>query len=466
MSHLQDRLDEALLGDVLRAALATDGDFAEVFAEHRRARSLRLEDRRVEELTSTEDVGAGVRVVSGGRAGYAFTNILDRTSLLDAARTAAAASRGATSREPADLTRPDRRVEHPVRRDPLAVDKQTLVGLAFQADEAAREVSGEVVQVIASYGDVRQDVLIANSEGRLVDDRRVRTRFVAQVVAARDGLIQTGFESAGASAGHEVLDTTPPVEVARLAARQAVTMLDSRPAPSGEMPVVLWRGHGGVVFHEACGHGMEADLVAKDASVYAGKRKQHLGSDLLNGVDDATVMNGWGSYAFDDEGMPASRTTMFEGGVLTDYLTDRRNSHRLGIAGTGNGRRQSYAHLPIPRMSNTYILAGTTEPKDAIASLDRGILCKGMGGGQVNPATGDFVFGMTEAYLVEAGEIRHPVRGANLVGNGPAALADIDLVCNDVAFRQGMCGKDGQSVPAGIGSPTIRIARITIGGTG
>lgn len=465
MSHLET-LDDVLLRDVLRAGLKGGGDFAEVFAEHRRARSLRLEDRRVEELTSGEDVGAGVRVVTSGRVGYAFTNILERASLLEAAKTAAAASRGSASREPADLTRPDRRIEHPVRRDPLAVDKHTLVTLATDADEAAREVSSEVTQVTASYGDVRQDVLIANSDGRLVDDRRVRTRFVAQVVAARDGLIQTGFESAGASAGHEVLDSTPPVDVARAAARQAVVMLDSEPAPSGEMPVVLWRGHGGVLFHEACGHGLEGDLVAKNASVYAGRRNEAIGSEILNGVDDATVVNGWGSYAFDDEGVPASRTVMFDHGVLTDYLTDRRNSHRLGIAGSGNGRRQSYAHLPIPRMSNTYILAGTSDPRDAIASLDRGILCKGMGGGQVNTATGDFVFGMTEAYLVEHGEIRQPLRGANLVGNGPAALADVDLVCNDVAFRQGMCGKDGQSVPAGVGAPTLRIARITIGGTG
>jgi TldD protein len=285
------------------------------------------------------------------------------------------------------------------------------------------------------------------------------------VVAARDGLIQTGHEVVGGSAGHELLDATSPETVGAGAARQAVTMLDSRPAPTGEMPVVMWRGHGGVLFHEACGHGMEADFVGKDATVFAGKQGQRVGSELLNGVDDATVQNGWGSFAFDDEGAPARRTTMFDQGVLTDYLTDRRSARKLAVVSSGNGRRQSYAHLPVPRMTNTYITAGASDPDDAVASLDRGILCKGIGGGQVNPATGDFVFGMTEAYLVEGGEIVHPVRGANLVGNGLQILADIDIVCNDVDFLQGMCGKDGQTVPAGIGAPTLRIGRITIGGT-
>ena len=466
MSELQDRLDDALLRDVLATALGGGADFAEVYAESRRGRSLRLEDRRVEELSSGRDLGAGIRVVRGEQVGYAFTNVLERGSLLDAARVAAAAAQGDTVREPADLTHPERRVEHPVKQPPSEVDEAGLVELARRAESAARDHSDEVAQVVVVYGDVEQDVLIANSEGRVADDRRVRTRLVTQVVAARDGLIQTGHEVLGASAGHEILAGTVPETIGTTAARQAVTMLDSRPAPTGEMPVVMWRGHGGVLFHEACGHGMEADFVAKGATVFAGKQGQRIGSELLNGVDDATVQNGWGSFAFDDEGAPARRTTMFEAGVLTDYLTDRRSARRLAVVSSGNGRRESYAHLPVPRMTNTYITAGSSVPEDAVASLDRGILCKGIGGGQVNPATGDFVFGMTEAYLVEDGEIVHPVRGANLVGNGLQILADIDIVCNDVAFLQGMCGKDGQNVPAGIGAPTLRIGRITIGGTG
>jgi TldD protein len=462
---MRDRLDDALLRDVLAAALGAGADFAEVYAESRRGRALRLEDTRVEELSTGRDVGAGIRVLRGSQVGYAYTNVLEREALLDAARVAGEAAQGTSERQPADLTVPDRRVEHPVRRRPLDVDEAALVDLARQAETAARDHAPEVVQVVVVYGDVEQEVLVANSEGRLADDRRVRTRLVSQVVAARDDLIQTGYEVAGAGAGHELFDATPPTTVGAAAARQAVTMLDSRPAPTGEMPVVMWRGHGGVLFHEACGHGMEADFIGKGATVFADRQGEKIGSELLNGVDDATVQNGWGSFAFDDEGAAARRTVMFDDGVLTDYLTDRRSAHKLAVVSSGNGRRESYAHLPVPRMTNTYITAGRSRPDEAVASLDRGILCKGIGGGQVNPATGDFVFGMTEAYLVERGEVLYPVRGANLVGNGLQILKDVDLVCNDVDFLQGMCGKDGQSVPAGIGAPTLRIARITIGGT-
>jgi TldD protein len=203
----------------------------------------------------------------------------------------------------------------------------------------------------------------------------------------------------------------------------------------------------------------------RDSSVYAGRRGEKIASELVNGVDDATVMNGWGSFAFDDEGTPAGRTTLFEEGVLVDYLTDRRSSHRLGVGASGNGRREGYAHLPVPRMTNTFILPGEDNPQEVLAALDRGVLCKQLGGGQVNEATGEFVFGMTEAYLVEGGEIVHAIRGANLVGHGPTALADIDAVCGDLALWTGTCGKSGQMVPAGLGTPTLRISRITIGGT-
>ncbi len=465
MTLLQDGFDDALIREVLAAALAGGADFAELYAEQKRARSLRLEDRRVEELTSSLDLGAGVRVMSGQRVAYAYTNLLQRDALVEAARVAAAGAQGEQRQSVADLTRPEPPVRHSVRLDPLAADKERLVDLATRADEAARDFSGDVRQVVVSYSDVITDVLIATSEGRLVGDHRTRTRLAARVVAARDGVIQTGFDGPGASAGHELFEAHPPEEVAREAARQAVAMLDSRPAPSGEMPVVLECGEGGVLFHEACGHGLEADIVAKEASVYARKHGEQLGSELLSGVDDATVPNGWGSFAFDDEGTPAQRTVMFDRGVLVDYLTDRRSAQRLELGATGNARRQSYAHLPIPRMTNSYILPGEADPEEAIASLDRGVLCRGLGGGQVNPATGDFVFGMTEAYLVEGGEVRHAVRGANLVGNGPETLRRIDMVGTDFDARQGICGKDGQGVPVAFGTPTLRIARITVGGT-
>lgn len=463
---LRDRLDDALLREVLTTALAGGASYAEVYAEHRRDRSVRLEDHQVEEVTSGVDLGAGIRVVVGDEIGYAYTNVLEPGSLKEAARAAATVAEREGRREPADLTVPDRRVRHPVRRHPATVEGPRVVELATAADEAARAVSDEILQVVVRYADVDQEVLIATSEGRLVDDRRVRTRMAVQVVAARDDLVQTGTEAPGTHGGHELFDVHPPEAIGRIAAERAVTMLDSRPAPTGEMPVVVWRGDAGVLFHEACGHGMEADLVAKNASVFAGRRGDRVASELVSGVDDATVVNGWGSFAFDDEGSPAARTVLFDEGVLGDYLTDRRRSRELGIAPTGNGRRQSYAHLPIPRMTTTYIVPGEGSSEDAVASLDRGILCKGMGGGQVNTATGDFVFGTTECYLVENGEVAYPVRGVNLVGNALEALACVDMVCNDVDFKQGTCGKGGQMVPATLGSPTIRIARLTIGGTG
>jgi TldD protein len=243
-------------------------------------------------------------------------------------------------------------------------------------------------------------------------------------------------------------------------------MLDSQPAPAGEMTVVLAPGSGGVLFHEACGHGMEADIIAKGASVYRGRQGEKIGSDVISGVDDATIAGAWGSFGFDDEGTPAQRTVLFERGVCTDYMTDRLRASELRLARTGNARRQSYAHLPIPRMTNTYILPGDDDPAEIVRSVKRGLFCEQLGGGQVEPASGDFVFGVAVGWLIDNGELVRPVRGANLVGDGPTILARIDAVGTDFDSREGICGKDGQGVPAGLGNPTVRIDRITVGGTG
>jgi TldD protein len=232
------------------------------------------------------------------------------------------------------------------------------------------------------------------------------------------------------------------------------------------MTVVLNAGGGGVLFHEACGHGLEADTIAKDTTVYAHTKGQRVGSEIFHGVDDASDPNGWGSFSFDDEGTPAQRTVLFEGGVQTGEMSDRINAARLGVAPSGNGRRQSYAHLPIPRMTNSYVLPGDSDPALILADVSYGLYADGLGGGEVNPATGDFVFGITEAYLIENGRLTQRVRGANLIGNGPQAIALVDAVGSDFAVKQGMCGKDGQWVPAGFGTPTLRIARLTVGGTG
>jgi TldD protein len=251
-----------------------------------------------------------------------------------------------------------------------------------------------------------------------------------------------------------------------VAAERAVTMLDAHPAPAGEMTAVLAPGMGGVLFHEAVGHPLEADIVDKEASVYRGRVGERLASDIVNGVDDATVPNAWGSFSFDDEGAPAQRTPLFDDGVLRGWLYDRLRAEKDGAPSSGNGRRQSYAHPPIPRMTNTYILNGTSSAGELISSTERGVYVTALAGGQTNPATGDFVFGCSEAYLIENGEKRHPVRGANLIGRAIEVMSHVDGLANDFDIWPGICGKDGQSVPVGSGSPTLRIARITIGGTG
>ena len=459
-------LDDADLRAVLDAALSSGAQFAELYTEQRRSRSVSVDDGRVEDLITGLDRGGGVRVVRGGQTAYAFTNLLTRDALVEAARIAAAGVSGSDRMHAADLRTVGPPVRHPARTDPATLDGPGMADVVRRIDSAARDVDGAVRQVGASYADTTQDVFLVNSEGHRSSERRVRTRLVARVVAARDDVVQTGIEAPGAAAGLELLDRHPPEDVGRQAAERAVLMLDAKPAPAEDMTVVLAPGSGGVLFHEACGHGMEADIVAKGASVYRGRQGEQIGSDLISGVDDATVANGWGSFGFDDEGTPAQRTVLFERGVCSDYLTDRLRAAELGLPRSGNARRQSYAHLPIPRMTNTYILPGHDDPTEIVRSIKRGLFCEQLGGGQVDPASGDFVFGVAVGWLIDDGELTHPVRGANLVGDGPTILARVDAVGTDFDVREGVCGKDGQGVPAGLGNPTVRISRITVGGTG
>jgi len=458
-------LDPELVSQVLAEALSSGGRFAELFAEIRSSTSIRLDDGKIEEVVSGRDRGAGVRVFHGDAQAYAFSNRLEPNALLEAARVAAGAVReSGRGVRVVDLRRgePYRHVvEEPVHT--VSVDRK--VGWLREADDAARSLDPSVRQVMGSYADSRQEVLVATSEGLWAEEERPRVRLVIQVVASRDGVMQTGHEGPGGLTGAELLRRFPPAQTGERAARQAVAMLDGNPSPAGEMAVVLGPGGGGILFHEACGHGLEADHVQKDASIFKGKLGQRLASSLVIGVDDGTIPSAWGSFAVDDEGTPAHRTVLFEGGELIGYLYDRFCADRDGVQSTGNGRRQSYAHLPIPRMSNSSILSGSDRADDIIASTSRGVYAKTLGGGQVNPATGDFVFGVSEGYLIEDGRITSPVRGANLIGNGPQILAAIDGVADDFETRDGVCGKEGQGAPVSNGSPTVRIARMTVGGT-
>jgi TldD protein len=459
-------IDDQVLDRTLHVALRAGGDFAEVFAEDRRASSARLDDGKVEELTSGRDRGAGIRVVRGETTGFAHTADLSETGLKEAADAAAAAARGGEgTTNVVALERQDVTPPHEVRVLPESVEKARKVQMLARADDAARAEGDAIKQVSVSYADSRRRILVANSDGLLAEDDQVRTRFFVQCVAVADTGMQTGMEAPGLTVGFELFDDVDPEDVARTSARRALTMLRARPAPTGTLPVVLKKGAGGVLFHEACGHGLEADLVAKDASVFRGRAGKQVASPLVTLVDDGTLAREWGAYAIDDEGAPARHNVLIEGGVLTDYMWDLIRARKEGRDQSGNGRRETYQHLPMVRMTNTYLLAGEDDPDEIVRQTPYGIYCAQLGGGQVNTATGDFVFGMTEAYLIENGEITEPVRAANLIGNGPETLRHVDAIGSDFGTWPGTCGKFGQGVPVSAGQPTLRVSELTIGGT-
>jgi TldD protein len=457
-------LDEAVIKRVLAEAAGQGSDLAEIFVEDRRSSSLRLEDERIENVSSGRDQGAGIRVIAGDKSSYAYTNVLTEDALIDAARQARGAlAEGAGSI--ADLRRTVVSASHPVERPPDDVAASEKVETLQAADTVARSAGEEVRQVTASYADIGQRVLIASSDGRIAEDQRTRVRFAVQVVAGRDGIITTGFEAPGHSGGFELLDRFPAAELASQAAAKALRMLDAIPSPAGEFPVVLAPGTGGVLIHEACGHGLEGDTLVKDASVYARRDGERFASESVTIIDDGSDIGAWGSFGVDDEGTPAQRTVLFDKGVLVGSMNDLLTAKKLKRSPTGNGRRESYAHLPVVRMTNTYLLPGPDDADEIIRSIDRGVYAATFAGGEVNPATGNFVFGMSEAYMIEKGEIAQPIRGANLIGNGPQVLGAIEAVAADFGRKEGVCGKDGQAAPVTNGMPTVFLARMTVGGT-
>ena len=460
-------IEESVISRTLSTALNTGGDFAEIFVEDKRSSSAVLDDGKVEELTSGRDRGAGIRVVVGDTTGFAHTADLTESGLAAAAEAAAAAARGGGGgTRTIDLTRRTAPAPNVVEIMPGDVPKARKVELLIRADEAARAQGGAISQVSASYGDSRRRILVANSDGLLAADDQVKTFFAVSCIATGDTGMQTGRESVGHTVGFELFDQYDVDELAARAAHRALTKLGARPAPSGQMPVVIGSGGGGVLFHEACGHGLEADLVGKSASVFKGRVGQLVASPTVTIVDDGTMGGEWGCFAIDDEGHAAQRNVLIENGVLTDYMWDLLRARKEGRMSSGNGRRQSYQYLPMVRMTNTYLLNGPDDPAEIVASTDKGVYVKHLGGGQVNTATGDFVFGMTEAYLIENGEITEPLREGNLIGNGPEVLNRIDALGNDFAMGPpGTCGKDGQGVPVGDGVPTLRVSSLTIGGT-
>jgi len=451
---------------VLSEALAEGGDFADVFIEERHTTTVVCDDDRIERVNAGREIGAGIRVIHGESTAYGYTNDLSLEGLLHVARQV-----GKLARQRADgevvvsLEVRPAPYDFAVRARPDESSIAVRVALVERANVAARREDPRVTQVLINYGDTVQRVIMANTQGDYVEDERVRVRLAVQVVAAKSGLLQTGYEAVGGFSGLELFEAHPPEEVARKAARRGLLMLEARPAPTGRMTVVLAAEAGGTMVHEACGHGLEADLVQKGLSVYAGRLGEPVASPLITVMDDATLEGRFGSYRFDDEATPGEKTVLIEKGVLVGYMYDRLTARREGRRSSGNGRRESYQFRPIPRMRNTYIMPGEFDPEEIIRRTDRGLLVKKMGGGQVNTTNGDFVFEVAEGYLIEGGRVTAPVRGATLTGNGPEVLRSVDLVGADLGFSIGICGKDGQGVPVSDAQPTMRIPNLVVGGT-
>src|SRR5690554_4644810 len=425
---------------------------------------IRMLDGAVDEAVSGRDFGVGIRIFQGWQSVYAYTNDVSREGLIKAAREAAAALPGAPAGKTVVLARLAVEKFNPVRLEPRQVTHLDKVEVMKQAHSAAAGFHEQISQVAIVYTDVDQSVFIANSEGLMVEDRRVRTRLGINAVASKGSEKQSAFRGPGRHMGFELFDHIDVEEIARDAARSAVTMVNAEYAPSGKYPVIIDNEFGGVIFHEACGHGLEATSVAKGASVFSGKLGEQVASSVVSAVDDGTIPNAWGSQNIDDEGTKTRRNILIENGILKGYMIDKLNARRMGMDPTGNGRRQSYKFAPTSRMTNTFICAGTSTREEIISNTEHALYAKKLGGGSVNPATGEFNFAVAEGYIVRNGKIEKPVRGATLIGRGSDVLQKIDMVGSNLATGQGMCGSLSGSIPADVGQPTIRVSELTVGG--
>lgn len=450
---------------VFTTMLKNGGSFADLFYEWSETSSIICDDNKIEKVISGTDRGIGLRAIAGFKTRYAHSNATSQKDILSLADRLSGSIRGGGDVTPAGSYRLQPKVELGVHVSPETVRSARKVALVREADKAARGVDSRVRQVRVVYSDRHQRLFMANSDGLLVEEERTYILFAVQVVAGEKGLIQTGYEPVAGLRGFEIFDTVDPVQVAETAARRAIRNLEAREAPVGVMPAVLSSEAGGTMIHEAVGHGLEADLALEGLSVYSGRLGDTVASPLVTVVDDATLLGRRGSFGYDDEGVPAQKTVLIEQGVLKGYLCDRLYAMRFGGRSTGNGRRESYKHHPVVRMSNTLLASGKDLPETILRDTAEGVFVKKMGGGQVNTANGDFVFEVSEGYLIRNGQIGDPIRGATLTGNGPKVLASIDRVGNDLGFGIGTCGKDGQGVPISDAQPTLRIPEIVVGGT-
>ena len=457
-------ISQELCRQVLEKALSTGGDFAELFAEQTMKHSIHMVDDKVDNIVDTVISGAAVRVYRGLRSVMASTVDKSEAGLLRCAEQAAEALGQGSAQIQIVLNETILTDRHPVAIRPSAASNAEKIELLKEGYFAAREYHEAVRQVSGGLGDTDRQILVANSDGLYVQDRQSRLRMSIRAVAEINGQTQTGTVTPGSRMGLEFFRQRDPRQAGIRAAEQAVTMAGADYCPAGVMPVAIENGFGGVIFHEACGHSLEAAAVAYGRSQFVGKLGQQIAKPKVTAIDDGTIPNGWGSVNIDDEGHPAQRNVLIENGILKSYMIDRFNARRMGMAPTGNGRRENYGYTPTSRMTNTFIAPGTDKNEDIIASMELGLYARDMGGGSVNPVTGEFNFTVSEGYMVRNGKICEPVRGASLVGKGSEVLMNIDMVGTDLDMGQGVCGASSGSVPTNVGQPLIRVSSITVGG--
>ncbi|MBN2284879.1 MAG: TldD/PmbA family protein [Tissierellales bacterium] len=458
-------LSNVVIDKILDAALSTGGDFAEIFVEDKTNSNIMLLGGKIEKTMSGRDYGIGIRVFKEVFSVYAYTNSVNEENLVHTALKAAAAIQDAKKVDRQELRNVT--IENkiiPVCIMPDTINKHRKVEIMKRAYAAAYDYDEMITQVSVNYLDYIQKIIIANSEGLLVEDVRVRTRLSIQSIASGANEMQTGFFGPGASKGFEFLENLDVEGYGQETSRIAKTMMNATYAPSGRMPVIIDNGFGGVIFHEACGHGLEATSVAKGNSVFADKKGQLVASKWVSAVDDGTIESGWGSSNIDDEGSPTTRNVLIENGVLKNFMVDKLNGRRMNMSPTGSSRRQSYKYAPTSRMTNTFILDGPLSVEEIISDTENGLYAKYMGGGSVNPATGEFNFAVMEGYRIRNGKIAEPLRGATLIGTGMEVLKKIDKVGNNLALGQGMCGSESGSIPANVGQPMIRVSEMIVGG--
>lgn len=459
-------MDKELLWDILSKALSHGGDFAEVFFERRESTAIAYENQKVEKINTGTDIGIGIRVVAGEATAYLHSNDLQKKNLLAMADLAGQIASKKQVQTCAALSLEKNLKPNQIILPPENVNFEDKIQLLRAADAAARNIDSCIRQTTLSYGDIRQQVIIANSLGKLVEDTRTRVRLSCNSIAVRDNQRQTGFASAGGTCGFELFEEHNSAKIGAEASQRALTLLNAIPCPTGQMPVVMGSEAGGTMVHEACGHGLEGDLVRKGLSAYAGRLGEQVASPKITVIDDATIPGKYGSYYYDDEGHLGQKNILIKDGILQKYMADAQTAAQMGWEATGNGRRESYRDKPVTRMSNTYIAPGTDSVEDIISSTEFGLYVKKMGGGQVNTLNGDYVFDVAEGYLIENGKITTPVQGATLAGNGPESLMNVEMIGNDLGYAIGTCGKYGQSAPVADAQPTMKINGLTVGGTG